>query len=219
MENGCYPDPCTSPALHRFAGFIEEYCKEQERSQRYIDALGEFFAMQVVRARERKLGDYVERAGRFQPRIASSRIVTLQRNILTFKDCLRVLHTHIKPAADAHTLSIPAPLVNLACEQLQQIAGMEHSRIVVLLTPQLMYFQRPHTHVKQQAACVEKEIPEAKFPPKLGFIELPYSQGSSLFTNLAIYHELVISCMRNCQLYRLRTRTLRHSNRPLTNPC
>ena len=53
-----------------------------------------------------------------------------------------------------------------------------------------MYFQRPHTEIKDQGRIVESFIPRAVFPPKLGFIELPYSQGSSFFTNLVIYHEI-----------------------------
>src|SRR5205807_1141280 len=106
------------------------------------------------------------------------------------KAYLRLIHTLIKPTADAHTLTIPTPLVRLACGQLAGIEGMQRAKVVVLLTPQLMYFQRPHTHVKRQAASVEKFIPAAQFPDKLGFIELPYSQGASLFTNLAIYHEI-----------------------------
>jgi hypothetical protein len=178
--------------LHRFADFIEEYCKEQERSQRYVDASGHFFKYAETLAREIKieLRGWVERAGRFPPEIAASRVATLRRNMLTFKGYLRLLHTLIKPAADAHTLSIPAPLINLACDQLHRIEGMKKSSIVVLLTPELMYFQRPHTHVKQQAASVKKLGPRATFPEKLGFIELPYSQGPSFFTNLAIYHEI-----------------------------
>ncbi len=178
--------------LHRFADFLEEYCKEQERSQRYIDASGDFFryAENLARGIKVKLRSYVERASRFPPEIAAARVATLRREMLTFKDYLRLLHTLIKPAADAHTLSIPAPLINLASDQLHQIEGMKDSRIVVLLTPQLMYFQRPHTYVKEDAGRVEKFISQAKFPTKLGFIELPYSQGTSFFTNLAIYHEI-----------------------------
>jgi hypothetical protein len=178
--------------LHRFADFIEEYCKEQERSQRYVDASGDFFryAENLARGIKLKLRSEVERASGFPTGIAASRTAIIHRNMLTLKGYLRLLHTHIKPAADAHTLSIPAPLIDVACDQLHQIEGMKDSSIVVLLTPQLMYFQRPHTHVKEQAARVEKFIPEAKFPTKLGFIELPYSQGPSLFTNLAIYHEI-----------------------------
>jgi hypothetical protein len=178
--------------LHRFADFIEEYCKEQERSQRYIDASGEFFryAERLARGIKLELRDEVERATRFKPEIAESRIASLRRKMVTLKDYLRLMHTLIKPAADAHTLSIPAPLINLAFDQLRQIEGMKDSRIVVLLTPQLMYFQRPHTHVKQQAGRVDNLIPKTEFPAKLGFIELPYSQGPSFFTNLAIYHEI-----------------------------
>src|SRR5258708_2073639 len=37
---------------------------------------------------------------------------------------------------------------------------------------------------------IQRFIPSASFPPKLGFIELPYSQGPSFFTNLVIYHEI-----------------------------
>jgi len=178
--------------LHRFSDFLEEYCKEQERSQRYVDASGDFFKYTEDLAREIKLElrRDIERTSLFPPRIAASRTASLRRKMLTLKDYLRLLHTLIKPAADAHTLSIPAPLINLACDQLRQIEGMGDSRIVVLLTPQLMYFQRPHTHVKQQAALVEKFVPQVLFPKKLGFIELPYSQGPSFFTNLAIYHEI-----------------------------
>src|SRR5271166_2404868 len=101
--------------LHRLADFIEEYCKEQERSQRYIDASGDFFryAEKVSAGIKLKLHNDLERVGLFQPEIAASRTATLGRNILTFKNYLRLLHTLIKPAADAHTLSISAPLIDL----------------------------------------------------------------------------------------------------------
>jgi hypothetical protein len=67
---------------------------------------------------------------------------------------------------------------------------MADSRVLILLTPEFMYFQRPHTDIKGQARDIEAFIPSASFPPKLGFIEIPYSQGPSFFTNLAIYHEI-----------------------------
>jgi hypothetical protein len=67
---------------------------------------------------------------------------------------------------------------------------MKGSSVVILLTSEFMYFQRPHTDIKHQARIIESFIPRAIFPPKLGFIELPYSQGPSFFTNLAIYHEI-----------------------------
>jgi hypothetical protein len=174
--------------LHRFADFIEEYCEEQERSQRYIDASGAFFryAEKLARGIKQKHCRQVERA----IRRGTLRIGVLRTNVLTLKSYLRLLHTFIKPAADAHTLSIPAPLIELASLQLQQVKGMRGSSVVALLTPHLMYFQRPHTDLKNQAAQAQTIIPQAIFPRKLGFIELPYSQGPGFFKNLAIYHEM-----------------------------
>jgi hypothetical protein len=173
--------------LHRFVDFIEEYCKEQERSQSYVDSSGLFFKYveELAAGIKLELRSEVDRATRFPVRLP-----VLRRNILTLKYYLRLLHTLIKPAADAHTLTIPAPLIDLASRQLQAVKGMKNSKVVILLTPEFMYFQRPHTHVKEQASLVETFIPQATFPPKLGFIELPYSQGPSFFTNLAIYHEI-----------------------------
>lgn len=187
MQAGVAPLLHDAATLHTFADFIEQYCREQERSQRYIDASGEFFryAKNLASGIKLKLRGDVERAYRFPKRVSNFR-----RDMLTFKGYLRLLHTLIKPAADAHTLSIPAPLINLACDHLRHIEGMKESKVVVLLTPELMYFQRPHTHVKLEAARVERLIPEAVFPVKLGFIELPYSQGPNFFPNLAIYHEI-----------------------------
>jgi hypothetical protein len=176
-----------SAVLHKFAESIEQYCGEQKRSQTYVDASGKFFEYVEHLAAGIKLGlkSEVEHAKR-----VPHRLPVLQRKMLTLKYYLRLLHTLIKPAADAHTLSIPAPLIELASQQLQQVQGMRDSQIVILLTPALMYFQRPHTEVKEQARIVQTFVSGAVFPSKLGFIEVPYSQGTSFFTNLAIYHEI-----------------------------
>src|SRR6266478_4448630 len=173
--------------LHRFVDFIEEYCKEQERSQTYVDASGLFFQYveKLAAGIKQELGREIERAQRFP-----SRLPILRSNIWTLKNYLRLLHALIKPAADAHTLTVPTPLIDLASQQLQQVERMKNSRIVILLTSEFMYFQRPHTDIKDQARIVQSFIPKVSFPSKLGFIELPYSQGPSFFTNLAIYHEI-----------------------------
>jgi hypothetical protein len=173
--------------LHRFVGFIGDYCREQERSQTYVGSAQLFFQYveQLTASVQENLRFEIDRATRFPKRIDTPR-----RNIRTLKFYLRLLHTLIKPAADAHTLSIPAPLVDLACRQLGRVKGMRDSHLLILLTPEFMYLQRPHTQIKDQAQLVQSFIPDACFPQKLGFVELPYSQGPSLFTNLAIYHEI-----------------------------
>jgi hypothetical protein len=176
-----------SAVLHRFVDFIGEYCKEQERSQTYADSSELFFTYveDLAEGIKQELATEIKRAKRFP-----SRVPILRSNIWTLKNYLRLLHALIKPVADAHTLTIPAPLVELASNQLQRTERMSNSRIAVLLTSEFMYFQRPHTDIKEQARIVETFIRNARFPAKLGFIELPYSQGPSFFTNLAIYHEI-----------------------------
>jgi hypothetical protein len=187
MSNGLADLLHDAAVLHRFVDFIEEYCKEQERSQTYADASGVFFQYveKLAAGIKHQLEREIDRAKRFPQRLPQLRL-----NIWTLKNYLRRLHALIKPAADAHTLTIPAPLIELASQQLQQVQKMKNSRIVILLTPEFMYFQRPHTDIKDQARIVQSFISKASFPPKLGFIELPYSQGPSFFTNLAIYHEI-----------------------------
>jgi|SRR5580658_7101064 hypothetical protein len=173
--------------LHRFVDFIGEYCRQQTRSQTYVGSAAVFFRYveQLAAGIQDELRREIERATKRTPRLA-----TLRRNMRTYRGYLRLLHALIKPAADAHSLTIPGPLVDLASQQLQKVAGMANSRLLILLTPEFMYFQRPHTDIKSQAREIEGFIPSASFPPKLGFIEIPYSQGPSFFTNLAIYHEI-----------------------------
>jgi hypothetical protein len=173
--------------LFRFADFIEEYCREQARSQRYVDASGEFFryAGAFASAVKKYVRRNVELAGRFHKRVE-----TIRPHLVGLSKYLQLLHTVIKPAADAHTLSIPAPLIKLATDTLELVKGIGASKVVVLLTPHFMYLQRPHTPFRDEARRAERIIPEAAFPEKLGFIEIPYSQGPGFFTNLVIYHEI-----------------------------
>jgi hypothetical protein len=82
----------------------------------------------------------------------------------------------VKPAADAHSLSTPDPLIRLAVNQLHRISVAKHAKIVVSLTSELGYFQ--------------KDTSSELFPPEIGFVEIPYSQGTSFFSNINIYHEI-----------------------------
>lgn len=172
-------------SLHRLVDFIHQYCNEQRTSQTYVDATDEFFG-------------YIDRLATGTKeflRISTQsallhRADVIRTSLLSVKNYWRVLHTFIKPAADAHTLKIPSPLLNLAAEQVRQVPGMQGANVVVLLTPELMYFQMPHSDIKDAAINLSATIPEARFPRNLGFVELPYSQGPSFFNNLVIYHEI-----------------------------
>ena len=110
--------------------------------------------------------------------IKQERIENLYRpGVTIFADKWATLHTFVKPATDAHTLSIPGPLIDLAEQRLQAIPGFGDCSIVVLLTPELMYFQNA-AHSK------------ANLPESTALVEVPYSQGPNFFTNLVIFHEI-----------------------------
>jgi len=98
-----------------------------------------------------------------------------QRELIIQRDRWRTLHTYTKPATDAHRLNLPAPLIQMATEDLRRVPGLESADIVVLLTPELMYFHNTS---------------QSNLPPNVVFVEVPYSQGPSFFANLMIYHEL-----------------------------
>ena len=101
-----------------------------------------------------------------------------------------LLHELIQPAGEAHSLTTPAALIELAAEQLRQIPGLSESKVVVSLSPRLMYHQTTHTSLSLLGKQLEVMVPTAKFPQQLGFVALPYSQGPSFFPNLLLYHEL-----------------------------
>jgi hypothetical protein len=172
-------------SLYGFVDFIHLYCKQKKNSQTYVEATGEFFSYIEKLASGTK--DFLSR------RTASAtpaRANIIRPSLVAIKDYWRLLHTFIKPAADAHTLTIPSPLIVLATQQVRSIPGLQNANVVVLLTPELMYFQTPHTNIKHAAIYLAETIPEARFPSALGFVELPYSQGPSFFNNLVLYHEI-----------------------------
>ena len=100
------------------------------------------------------------------------------------------LHRRVQPAGEAHSLSAPAALIELAAAQMRKIPGLDQSKVVVSLSPDLMYFQDTHTNLSILGKQLERTLPDVNFPRQLGFVSLPYSQGPSLFANLILYHEL-----------------------------
>ena len=100
------------------------------------------------------------------------------------------LHDFIKPVIDASALRIPRPLVEFLNEQLQQLSGLSGVRIIAGLTPQLNYFQHRHTTVRGMIREIRNVVGEdCPGFGKVGFVSLPFSQPTNLFTNCILYHE------------------------------
>jgi hypothetical protein len=190
--------------LHRFVDFIGEYCRQQKRSQTYVGSAAVFFQYveQLAAGIQDELRREMERATRGTPRLS-----TLRRNMRTYRGYLRLLHALIKPAADAHSLTIPGPLVDLASQQLQKVDGMTGSRLLILLTTEFMYFQRPHTDVKGQARKVDS------YPARPSRLSWGSSRSrtlrapASLPTSRFIMRSAILST-RSCQIVILPTPAL-----------
>ena len=183
--------------VYRLVDAIDRFCSEQQANQSYLTATTEFFnkvlhLARLTKTRLQKLAD--EAKGRHdQPHnteLDDDWYENRRSRLLTIKDFWKVLHKYLKPAADADTLRVPAPLIEFAAKQVQTISGMEGATLTALLTPELNYFQSSHTSLKVAANALKSQIPEATWPSLMGFVELPYSQGPSFFTNILLYHEI-----------------------------
>jgi hypothetical protein len=160
-------------SVFRLVESIDRFVAEHENLFSYTEATQRFFSGihgRAVSARQTVLGVIAGRAGSGEQAVPRSR-----GELITLRDRWRLLHTYVKPAADAHTLSLPVPLLRMATDDLHHVAGLEGTEIVVLLTPELMYYQNTL---------------RSEPPPHSVFVEVPYSQGPGFFANLTIYHEI-----------------------------
>ena len=156
-------------SLFRLVESIDRFVSEHEFLFAYSEANRAFFA-HVHRRAEDTRGLISTLLAKSDSRAAQHRMA-----LVTQKERWKIIHTYVKPATDAHTLNIPAPLIRLATEYLLKATGATKTKVVALLTPELMYFHN---------------TPESSLAADLVFVELPYSQGPGFFTNLTIYHEI-----------------------------
>jgi hypothetical protein len=157
------------------------------KNHRYLDSSREFFSVVSNRARETRTK--VAKIAGNALAIHSERPEKMDRIAAVYEPALHImrddwvtLHSFIKPATDAHTLAMPHALVRFALDQIGLLPGLEDASVVVLLTSQLMYFLNSTSDVPNGQRGI--------LPSKMGFVELPYSEGSSFFSNLVLFHEL-----------------------------
>jgi hypothetical protein len=183
-------------SVYRLVQFIERFCVEQKASRSYVPATSRFLGMARLLA-DRTKRHLQETAAEGVRRAAAKSSFTdtwlnNERDSLhTIKCEWTILHRYLKPAADAHALQVPFSLVTLAERQLRSLEQMGGALIAVLVTPELNYFQRSHTSLKNTICTLGEATGQKDIPTGLvGFVELPFSQGPSLFSNVLMYHEL-----------------------------
>jgi hypothetical protein len=101
------------------------------------------------------------------------------------------LHKYIKPAADAHTLESPVPLVAAMTARLRGLSGFENVRFAIVHTNIVNYFQLSPNYVRQLAVQISKIVDGPPiFPDDLAIVGLPYSQSNAVFLNTLLAHEM-----------------------------
>jgi hypothetical protein len=162
---------------------IERHVAQQTASRTYTGATSFFFTY------VRKLAEGTKGALSTES-LPLDDIRRARLDIATLRQYWRLLHELIKPASEAHSLTAPEALIELAAEQVRRVSGLQDSKVVVSLSARLMYHQTTNTKLSALGKRIQKIVPKAVFPDQLGFIALPYSQGPSFFANLLLYHEL-----------------------------
>lgn len=181
--DGLYHD---AAALRSFVEHSKLFCDEAT-NESYVGAAQEFFAH--IRELATATVAFLDRIPTQQYQ-TERKIRAERQKLVLIKKYWTVVHRFIKPAADANTLRVPVPLVDFLSD-LANNSSLPAAKIVILLSPELNYFQHRHTGLKNAYIQLRNIVPDApEFPDGLGFIGIPYSQGSNFFTNLVIFHEL-----------------------------
>jgi hypothetical protein len=127
-------------SLFRLVDSIDRFVAEHEDLFSYTEATQALFSHIHGQAEETRglaseiVENHVQAQGEPEVRYRRTDLI-IQRNRW------RTLHTYIKPATDAHSLNQPAPSIKMATDDLRRVPGLGDAYIVVLLTPELMYYQ------------------------------------------------------------------------------
>jgi len=114
-----------------------------------------------------------------------------RQSLLTIRDFWRDIHEFVKPSRDADTLHSPVELIEQLEDELSRIPNLDGCRLLICHTPELNYIQFPRASRRERAEHYAASVPGSpQFPNKLALIAIPYSQDSSLFSNIIICHEM-----------------------------
>lgn len=101
-----------------------------------------------------------------------------------------LLHTFIKPVLDADALHVPYPLIRFLSEHIGRLKVVKGAKFVIEISPELNYFQHPHTRLKGAMKFLKTLIHGPDIKERLGFLGLPCSQYKNFFMNCLLYHEV-----------------------------
>lgn len=104
----------------------------------------------------------------------------------------RELHQFVKAAVDANTLNVPTSLIEGLTRRVRQIKKFSATEFAFFHTYEFNYLQVEPSEVRSKIAEPLRAIifNAGEFPRNLALIGIPYSQGSTLFLNSLVAHEI-----------------------------
>jgi len=164
------------------------YARQEDIERTHTAVTDEFigYVQTLGKATEAYLEDLVSTPP--DPRFRESE---RRQSFLSFRNFWRDLHQFVKPSRDADTLHSPVALIEQLEAMLSKIPELDGSRLLICHTAEANYIQFPRSEMRVDAEHYEATVPDSPtFPDKVAFIAIPYSQESSLFTNIIICHEM-----------------------------
>lgn len=109
----------------------------------------------------------------------------------TIRAAWKDLHLLIKPALDADTLQVPSAVIDGIIRRFRELPECYSTDFALFHTSEFNYVQVRTADLKRIAGKFKKLILDApEFPPDLGLIGIPYSQGRTAFANCLVAHEM-----------------------------
>jgi len=176
-------------ALFRFVESIKAFCSSQSGFAAYYPEGSRDFLCYVEQLADCTKA-YLEACPKNVPSNHTEYRVYRQ-GLRTLRLAWHYVHRVVKPVADAHTLHLPASLIDSLQTRLRSIPHFAGSKLVILHIRELNYLQVFAGNIQRKLTEIADLVAFSKpFPQKLGLIGIPYSQAKSVFTNSLVAHEI-----------------------------
>ena len=175
-------------SLYRFIERISESCQLDVGPQTYDLPSGKFLT--YVSELASATLQYLDRFADGVPADPALYYVYRQK-LWDLRSGWSILHNFIKPAADADTLQAPLSFVQWLTRRLNEVKSFGAAKFAVFHTSEVNYLHLNTSAVRTLTGQLSSLIPGGHdFPPDLGLIGIPYSQGATLYINCLIPHEI-----------------------------
>jgi len=109
----------------------------------------------------------------------------------TLRAAWQELHVLVKPTLDADTLQAPLAVVDGLVRRFQEVPACAGTTFAIFHTSDFNYAEVRTTSLRPIIEKFANIIPSPpSFPPNLGLIGMPYSQGRTAFANCLVAHEM-----------------------------